>query len=61
MDSMDGLPLSKHHRGTSFHTVGVFLKSYRKTAGEIPQKNMYKHDIRSQSQIVVLGAPNAGL
>lgn len=57
---MDSSTLSKHPRGSSFHAVCVFLKSYRKTAGEILHKNIDKHDIQSQSQIFVLVYPEQG-
>lgn len=60
VERVDGSTLSNLRECTSFCAAGVFLKSYIKTAGEILNKNTYKHTIQPLSQIFVLGAPKAG-
>lgn len=60
VESVDASTLSNLHECTSFCAAGVFLKSYIKTAGEILNKNTYKHTTQPFSQSFVLGAPKAG-
>lgn len=60
MESVDGSTLSNLPECTSFCAAGVLLKSYIKIAGEILNKNTYKHTTQPFSQIFVLGVTKAG-
>lgn len=59
VESGDGSVLFKHHGGPPFYVWRALLKSSINAAGFPPLKSIDQHRIRSQSQISVLGAPEA--